>query len=371
MAVQNRIAAFDHLRALMMWLGIALHSLLLYMQPNILLPNSADTSVVSLSIFAWIHTYRMPLFFILAGFFTVLSLQSRADVSATKKRFIRLVVPFFITLIASHLFVTSIVNDHILRWGLAPSLVDTVPSPYDLMHLWFLYYLIIYTVLGNILYHIGGKLTGRLNGLELIEKYAVSWQSAALFGLLGCLLSIGYEYNIIKGNNSPYSIDTSFLFYGLYFVFGAAIYVSRNMVLERIKDRCWSHFILASAVYFVSNILGLEVVGVVTTGIHKPLVTMLFSCAYYLATWLWCVFFIGLFLKYYNQHSRIGRYLGRSAYWVYLVHYPLTIAVAAWLYGRGYSPSVNIVMVIVCVSCVSLISYELVSRRLLSRVAYS
>jgi len=59
----------DNLRATMMWLGIVLHVSVLYMsRPSPLPWHDDQSSPLADLLVAVIHAFRMPLFFILAGF---------------------------------------------------------------------------------------------------------------------------------------------------------------------------------------------------------------------------------------------------------------------------------------------------------------
>ena len=74
----TRLHALDNLRALMMWLGIVIHVAVIHMTRDNPLPwqDGARTKVADLLV-AFIHAFRMPVFFILAGFFVALLLRSR------------------------------------------------------------------------------------------------------------------------------------------------------------------------------------------------------------------------------------------------------------------------------------------------------
>src|SRR4051794_3556469 len=90
-AVPPRLHALDNLRALMMWLGIVLHVAVIHMVANAPLPwrDEARTRFAD-TLTGFIHAFRMPVFFILAGFFVALLLQSRGPAGLVKHRLRRL-----------------------------------------------------------------------------------------------------------------------------------------------------------------------------------------------------------------------------------------------------------------------------------------
>ena len=88
----RRYYGLDALRGSMMLLGIVLHSATFYIAappPHLPLPADRNTSLVMDAIFAFIHSFRMPCFFVLAGFFTALLVEKRGVAGAYRNRLAR------------------------------------------------------------------------------------------------------------------------------------------------------------------------------------------------------------------------------------------------------------------------------------------
>ena len=67
----GRINGFDALRAIAMWLGVVLHALIVYKsvpEPNWPHDDSFNSEFLDW-LYQYIHVFRMPLFFLVAGFF--------------------------------------------------------------------------------------------------------------------------------------------------------------------------------------------------------------------------------------------------------------------------------------------------------------
>ncbi len=65
----GRLHALDNLRACMMWLGIVLHVCVNHLSAPSMLPfKDREVTFVADSLLVFIHAFRMPVFFILAGF---------------------------------------------------------------------------------------------------------------------------------------------------------------------------------------------------------------------------------------------------------------------------------------------------------------
>ena len=135
----DRLHSLDFLRAFALLMGVLLHVLMLFLEPA----DGSEPRLGASIIFIWIHTWRMPLFMLLAGFFTALSLSKRNTGNYALNRLIRLGVPF------------------LLLWSLIPAIDEgsteifkipelvswifyDVPFTLRLDHLWFLYYLLLF-----------------------------------------------------------------------------------------------------------------------------------------------------------------------------------------------------------------------------------
>ena len=135
----DRLHSLDFLRAFALLMGVLLHVLMLFLEPF----DGSEPRLGASIIFIWIHTWRMPLFMLLAGFFTALSLSKRDVGNYALNRLIRLGVPI------------------LLLWAVIPAIDETtsdifklpeliswvlydLPFTLRLDHLWFLYYLLIF-----------------------------------------------------------------------------------------------------------------------------------------------------------------------------------------------------------------------------------
>jgi peptidoglycan/LPS O-acetylase OafA/YrhL len=85
----------DALRAVAMLLGIVLHASLAYFSYPWPVQDSRQDPSFSL-VYALIHGFRMPLFFILSGFFTMLTLRRRGLKALLAQRFLRIFLPLFV-----------------------------------------------------------------------------------------------------------------------------------------------------------------------------------------------------------------------------------------------------------------------------------
>lgn len=97
MITAPRFYALDNLRAIMMWLGIVLHVAVNHMVSPSQLPwKDSQTSPVADLLLMLIHAFRMPVFFILAGFFVARMIEQRGPMGMLRNRLRRVALPLAI-----------------------------------------------------------------------------------------------------------------------------------------------------------------------------------------------------------------------------------------------------------------------------------
>jgi surface polysaccharide O-acyltransferase-like enzyme len=153
----SRLHAFDGLRALVMLLGVVVHTVTTYTT----VPLGAawafkdqQTHFAFDVLLAGLHSFRMPVFFVMAGFFAVLLVERRGHEAFTRNRAVRVGVP----LVLGYLILLPLTE-----WGFsyANQRGAGVDSSWrssfeqtrgmfhraDTGHLWFLYYLLYFYAL--------------------------------------------------------------------------------------------------------------------------------------------------------------------------------------------------------------------------------
>ena len=158
----NRLHSLDFLRAFALLMGVLLHVLMLFLEPF----DDSEPRLGASIIFIWIHTWRMPLFMLLAGFFTALSLQKRDVGNYALNRLIRLGAPILI-LWAIIPAIDEGSSDIFKLPELISWLLYDVPFTLRLDHLWFLYYLLIFYGVLLLLKRISPKALNFITDYEL------------------------------------------------------------------------------------------------------------------------------------------------------------------------------------------------------------
>jgi hypothetical protein len=143
----------DALRAWAMSMGIVLHAAWIMMPGEVGAPKTdASASMVTDYICLSIHTFRMQLFFVLAGLFACLLLRSRGVWQFARNRFLRIALPlvvFWCILCPIMMFQynhagiqSGAIQGDLTAWQLTRAYFENITlDSVMLIHLWFLYYL--------------------------------------------------------------------------------------------------------------------------------------------------------------------------------------------------------------------------------------
>jgi glucan biosynthesis protein C len=355
--VPNRLHALDNLRAIMMWLGIVLHAAAAYAvadQTPIPWRDEQRSMVADLSM-AFIHAFRMPVFFILAGYFAGMLGESRGAAGLLRHRAQRLALPYVvfwpILWVTSGLAAIAFLNRMAFgEWGLDPSAIPpSLPQAPNTMHLWFLWLLFLFCVLTAFAL----RLPRRWFALptEVLARLGASPWGFAVLALPLVLAGLGYPRGLLVPSGFFLPPWPEWLHNGLFFAFGLMLYGRQDTLFPLFKRRCWA-YALAGVPFFLATGSMIERQGPGTA----------IALAYNCATWLWSFAAIGLALRFLDlRHAALG-YLADSAYWVYLVHFPLTILFGALLFDQPMPAVAKMVLNIGATTLVCLATYQLFVR---------
>jgi glucan biosynthesis protein C len=379
----RRYYGLDALRGAMMLLGIVLHAGGFYISsppPQLAgMPNDHNTSYLFDLVFHFIHSFRMPLFFVLAGFFAALLVDKRGLWGTYKDRAARIfaplvaatftILPFTILfmldfLVAVRFGVMEIVPDR-ARVNQVGRELKAAGFPADQLsvgHLWFLLYLCYFYLLMPIcrlLVSALEPLSAKVGAL-LTSPFALAFfglfTAATLWPFHGGQVHEGF---IFLTPHVP-----SIAYYGSFFAFGYVFHRYRGVLdaFARMAPACtWLAAILFPLSLWASHLDNTGVGDI--TGHHLAAVV-----AHGLCTWALIYAFTGWMLRLFDRESPWILYISQSAYWVYLVHM-VFVTLAGWLLAPFDLPAVAkfaIVASFTTVGCFATYHY-LVQRTWVSR----
>ena len=355
-APPGRLHALDNLRAIMMWLGIVLHVVVIYAAGRTpLFWHDRSRTVLADVAMAYIHAFRMPVFFILAGFFVVMLATTRGTDAMLRNRVQRLALPFAVfwplAFVATGLsvlaFLSLMATGH---WGLDESLVPpNAPRGANTIHLWFVWMLLWFSVIAALLLRLPRQWFAQ-PARALVRLGLAPWGFAVL-ALPLVVTDMGYPDGFLAPTGSFLPPWNEWVHNGLFFVFGLCVYGQQATLFER-WQRTWRPHLIAGSLLFV----------VVGSLVQRQAHPALIAFAYHCCGWLLSFAALGLGLRFLAARQPVLAYLADSAYWVYIAHFPFTVLFGALLYELDWPAIPKILVNIALTSLVCLASYQLFVR---------
>ncbi len=383
----ERFHALDALRGFALLLGIVLHATLSFV-PGFkytgwpIIDNSPSTAL-GLAFFV-IHLFRMPIFFVLAGFFARMRFQRKQNIRPFLKECARrILLP-----LALGWVVVGAINVLLVAVVVMPRLKEPITSlvpareivPVPLAHLWFLWALYWYYLLflgARKLFSLSGKgKGGTLNeGVERVLLWICAHRLEPVILSLPLVISLFLldPWYLWQGVPSP-NTDLvpqlpTFVGYGVAFVFGWFLH-KHSHVMAGWRERWAVYLVLAVIATVVTATLGgftPESSVVIADGGPKltPLVggtKLLCALGYGLASWLWLLGLISAALRFLSDYNPRRRYLSDSSYWLYIVHLPLVMALQVLVGGWSLHWSIKYLLILAIAVPVLLLSYHYLVR---------
>ncbi len=309
-----------------MLLGILLHAIIAYkMYPNPSWP--ADNEYHSYTfdaLYLFIHSFRMQVFFLVAGFFARMLYLKIGEKEFLKHRYKRIVIPFIGSLVfilplsvAPFVFYQHCVAanvaladygaafwPHFLRWN-------------GMAHLWFLYYLIFYYVVMLALYRI--KLGEGIKSIigKLTARYGSPLHVIVYILLLAGIQVFLFHTPEVEVSTSIFPKPGHFTYYGFFFASGMLLHRQNGRLFE-IAHYTWAY--LLAGVVMTAAVFKLLVIDHGQAGNYTGTTLTLVKLAVAAQTVFLTYGFIGFFIKYMNSESPRLKYISDAAFWLYLIH---------------------------------------------------
>ncbi len=346
-----------------MLLGIVLHIELAYITQPIKFwaVNDPSTSrVFDISFFA-IHTFRMQLFFLMAGFFACMLCDRGGPGGFAMHRLRRIGLP----LLASMVLILPLCHLAFRAGHHQRGLELRGWPPLDsLMHLWFLQQLLIMCLVAAA----WSWATNRSQGVRAFSGrvvVATRWATrrhllALLIGLL-TVPSLLADSSIGVGTQSrgfpPLPVLVT---YSLYFASGWLLYRVRD-VLDAVRRGWWACSLIAWVVLYPALLWQVRAAAPDTTELY-PASSRTIQLLSAFQNAFAVIGLTGVFLRWFARPSRVMRYVSDSAYWVYLLHLPLVIAGCMLVVEWPVAAEVKFTVVLIASCAVLLGSYHLLCR---------
>ncbi len=351
-----RNLALDNLRALAMLAGVLFHAALAHsplVQP--FFPTADAAQVAWLDGLLWpLHLVRVPLFFVLAGYFAAHTLARRGVGGLMQDRARRLLVPLVLGVPLLH-GVMGVLVQHALAQVQRPSPLLTwlreaqaaghPQLPPGTGHLWFLYYLLLFTLL----IWVARQLLPPALGAWLQRLPLRAWLLGLPLLLAPALASVSAPHP------APESLLPQFwalVCYGSFFVFG---YRAEPHLPALMQTRLLGLLGAAGGLACAAFLLLLWPPRA-QAGLLMGLVS---ACA---SVWM-TLPLLGLGQRLLNIRHALLRHLADASYWIYLVHLPVLFALQfAWM-DQPWPWTLKLPLAVGATLAIGLLSFELGVRR--------
>jgi glucan biosynthesis protein C len=365
----GRLHALDNLRAVLMWLGIVIHVAIHHITTNSPLPwRDPVSSPFADLLVAFIHTFRMPAFFILAGFLVAMMVAGRGVGGMLRNRLRRLALPFVIfwpvLFFATGLLVIMYV--HMMVRGTIGFDVRLLAKPaagkagINTMHLWFLYYLFLFSVVTACLVPLRDKLPGQFRqAAAAVRMLTSNWWGVLVATMPLALIGSFYPYGMVQPSGSFIPHAGEFLHYGLYFLFGWILHGQQERLLAHLEKNCWKYCAAGSVVFLIAlKLFRVYALNPLEFAHFGFILAYVYNCS----SWLYSLSILGIFLRYLPRQNGFLLYLSESSYWVFLVHMLGTIGFGILLCNAplGVLSKMGINIALTTLAC--LLSYHFLVR---------
>ena len=377
-----------------MLMGIVVHATLPYFsriaEIEYFWPADDDQSILLFLVFDFIHAWRMPTFFLLAGFFAHLVLERRSTSKFVLDKLMRIALPLVVFGAVMAVIIPSIwfygwygsISLEVFQDALGER-PDLDSSGELVAHLWFLYYLLLmYAAL------IGFRLLGRLRrssasvggtGRPSLGRYignAVYTRLPLLMTLAAVILLVvraGDQSKPIWPLNGP-----DVLYASLFFFYGYGLYARRELI-DRLMGigslvALWA---IATLAFSVNIVLVAATADASGRGADDETIGVLWligTVFYGASAVFFCLGLVGIFERLLRSSRTWVRWLADSSYWIYIIHLPVVTFLTFYLahldrQGRlehliGFSWSAELKFLAACVvtAVLGLVTYRYLVR---------
>jgi glucan biosynthesis protein C len=369
----GRLAGIDALRGGAMLLGVFIHAAISYIPSNLAELiwgiREETTSPVLAALFWWIHTFRLPLFFLIAGFFSVLVYDTKGPRAFLAHRLRRLVVPLVVGIAVllplTYLYFWScgVVNGRVSdaeieSFEIEPQVQARLFGP---MHLWFLEDLLILSLIAWAAWRLRDGLSG--NKSPAARAQAADWPAwvsalAPLALAVPAALIVWTSCAPVIAHRNSFVPDVGRLvYYGLFFACGAAVHRYRAVLPQVFA---WPSLHLALSVVAAVGLLWL--LPTQFTGQADAASRLAFASCAALVAWLSVFGLMGFALRSFHGRHPTVHYLADASYWIYLFHMPLVCLMQLNLFGLPLGPELKCCIVIGTAVALGLATYQTMVR---------
>lgn len=355
----SRYHALDALRAVMMLGGVVIHACCAYSTlPDVWWLKDRDQSAAIDALILFLHTFRLPVFFVMSGFFAAMVMEKRGWQGFLENRTSRLILPMLLGMVtlspllrAARALANLVERQEDLGTGMTAWFMEEISNrSLDQAHFWFLETLFWLCVLAA-------------PSSRVLNRLRCGWFRAVLagpfapvcFALPSFLTLASMEFGMLATPRDLMPNLRILAAYGVYYTVGWGLWVNRDL-LPKCQRSPWPGLGL------ILLLAPANFLAVMAQADHRQTSTppMLLLAAGTGALISWLMFFscLSLFLRHASSGSPRMRYLSDSAYWIYMAHPVVLVAIQIPLLYARMPGEVKALLGVLCATPVLLWSYD-------------
>ncbi|MCW7494448.1 acyltransferase family protein [Leptospira sp. 2 VSF19] len=357
----GRLVYLDNLRSFALLLGIVFHAAIVYASDiKYAIQDEKRSEILSYFCY-WIHCYRMPMFYMISGFFSAMVWTKKGRAFYLEARFKRVLIPTMFGLIflaPIQYYLTERINN--------PGL-DFLPfleffftkDHFQHSHIWFLVDLFFF----SILYSLIPKAIFTAKIWNHIPKGIFRYITLVIF----CFLFVYLFHTQIPKGESYYGVfKLTFVFQFSFFLAGVFCFHWQNILFPKNNSTVKIIAILVWAILVFLIFKELEIDDPLWINFQYANLwnRTLHIFLWVIAPFLWTSFLVYIFQTFGNKDGRLGFYLIEASLPIYLLHHPMSLVYAYWVREMPWGIWVKFISHILVVLGVSFFFYEFLIRKM-------
>lgn len=364
----------DNLRALAMLAGVLFHVGFGF---NVIVADvwptaNKETSMVFDYWTYFLHTFRMPLFFLIAGFFAHHLMQKKGVAGFVKNRALRITLPFVIfwplvsaAIIGSfiyaalHMDVETPVIQMIRLAITNPDAMNGQQPPISTAHLWFIYYLSLFCFAAAALAKWAPRSQAFYHWLSNPWVLFLGLPGITCFAIARLFIPHPAPESFVP---APWALA----FYGLFFIVGWVYFVHQSLLSH--VARVWPYLVVSSSMATLMLMINLPEPVTLETAVQllqpHPQTPQHLARVAATAVLAWHMTFLSLLVghRLLNRKNAVLRYVADGSYWVYIMHLPVVFYLQLVFHSVDLPLWVEFSVISSLTLCVGYASYAVLVR---------
>ncbi|GBF40778.1 acyltransferase [Leptospira ellinghausenii] len=356
----GRLIYLDNLRSFALLLGIVFHSAIVYASDIKYAIQTEERSEILSYFCYWIHSFRMPMFYMISGFFSAMVIEKKGTSFYLDGRLRRVFIPTIFGLVflaPIQYFLMEKLNSPNLSLLEFLTLFFT-KDKFQHSHIWFLVDLFLFSMIYVLIQ-------------KPLNRFA-NWKPFnALHGKLFYLIGISFFLVLLahtqfgKGESVYGIFKLTFVYQFVFFIVGVFCFFWKEILFVIYVPKLKPYAILVWAILVSLLLMELEISDPlwIYFSYANPMFRIFHIFLWVLSPFLWTVFFVFAFVQFGNEEGKMGTYIIEASLPIYLLHHPISLIYAYIMKDSPYPIWGKFLFHNLFVLALSFLLYEILIKR--------